>query len=613
MRTPSGWRDRGARTAAPREQWRRRTVRITALLLAVYLGGAVAVVLWLERIMEDAAWDLMRSTVRMMSAGISSAVQEPLIEALREDGSGAALEEVLASLVTESDVVHGAVLVTAQGDRPVEAGELPPGMVLPEPAALFARDLRIRIEARPARSLSGGIFLVDLPLVDDGAAVAYLRLNLVSRPLAELYRNAYLTLLFVMASGVAVIGLLAMLLHLQYANRDRWLHGALTEMLGEGGPSAPQRRDTTVAAMGRLRELVTTERDQLEEARGKLDRVGRVLDLGVVVVDGGDRVELLGRHAAQLLGDEKLAARFRGPVDELLPGSGELVARCRASGRPVDADLRSSVDGRWLRVVAAASADPGPESSVMLRIQDRDEVLALESDLVEAARLRSLARLYMGITHDLKAPLNAIVLNLATLRMSLEKEEGGTRDPRRYSERLELIEGELGRLQRAMESLLAHTVPRQDDFAEFDLVALVGDLERLLLAQARQQQVKVRVTSNVERVVVAGRPDRIKQALLNLLVNSMEAMPEGGELGIEVTADRDAVALTVSDTGDGIPEDVRERVFELHVTTKATGTGIGLYLARRLVEDAGGALELVSTGPGGTTFVARLPAVAGEG
>lgn len=234
------------------------------------------------------------------------------------------------------------------------------------------------------------------------------------------------------------------------------------------------------------------------------------------------------------------------------------------------------------------------------------------AESLETARLRAMARLSLGIAHDLRAPINAVVLNLANLKHALAEFDQAAFRPDRHVETIEMLEDELRRLQRAVETLLSQTVPFSADPSEFSVVDVVQELEFLLRAQARQLHLDLEIATDRALPQVRAPRDWIKQAILNLVVNAFEATPRGGQVAIETRGgDGDRVEITVSDTGSGIPSSVVPRIFTMHVSGQRHGSGIGLATARAAVEAARGSLNLVRTGPDGTEFVIRLPAVGG--
>jgi signal transduction histidine kinase len=139
------------------------------------------------------------------------------------------------------------------------------------------------------------------------------------------------------------------------------------------------------------------------------------------------------------------------------------------------------------------------------------------------------------------------------------------------------------------------------------------EIERLLLPQARLQNVALDALLPGVAVRIAGQRDRLKQAILNVALNALDAMSEGGALEMVLEALPAEAEVRISDTGPGIPEEARHRVFDMHYTTKTTGTGIGLYLARSIVEAHGGEITVENRPGRGSEFRLRLPALAQEG
>jgi len=232
-----------------------------------------------------------------------------------------------------------------------------------------------------------------------------------------------------------------------------------------------------------------------------------------------------------------------------------------------------------------------------------------ERFLLEAARLRSLARLHSGFEHDLRASLNALRLNLVNLKDTLHEERVAEEE---HVRTIEMVEDELLRLQRAVESLLGQTAPLGTGTSTFDVRDLLEELEFLLHGQARQLRLELEVSVPTEPALVTASRDSIKQAILNVVVNAFDAASERGRVDLKVVALPESVEVLIADSGAGIPESISPRLFEMHATTRASGGAIGLFVARSAVESAGGTLQMVRTAPGETVFSIRLPAAEGD-
>ena len=166
---------------------------------------------------------------------------------------------------------------------------------------------------------------------------------------------------------------------------------------------------------------------------------------------------------------------------------------------------------------------------------------------------------------------------------------------------------EVQRLNHSLTSLLTQTPRLAEASQRFDLCDLVQELAALLSPSAKAQNVTVETTIPDERLPIVGRRDRLKQALLNVAINGLEAMPEGGLMGIALRRDGETARIAVRDSGPGIPPEISRRIYAAHFTTKSGGTGIGLYVARSVITAHQGTIRLESTVGAGTTVDVTLP------
>lgn len=222
--------------------------------------------------------------------------------------------------------------------------------------------------------------------------------------------------------------------------------------------------------------------------------------------------------------------------------------------------------------------------------------------------MRTLSAVYHGVVHDLKGPLNALVVNLELLKSSISEAPEVERQ-QRYTR---VLQEELVRLNQAVERLLPAAAPLENGEGPFELGDLVDEIATLVSTTARHQGVALEVddTGRERTLRIAGHRDRIRQAILCLILNALEAMPDGGVLGLELASRDGRVAVSVTDTGPGVPDDARDRMFDLYFSTKDRHDGIGLFVARSMVESTSGAIEHTPRPDGGSRFTLTLPLAA---
>src|SRR5579871_344396 len=229
------------------------------------------------------------------------------------------------------------------------------------------------------------------------------------------------------------------------------------------------------------------------------------------------------------------------------------------------------------------------------------ERLATQLDV--ATRLAAISRLTGGVAHEIKNPLNAIALHLDLL-----KEMSGA-PIEEQTKMLNILSKEVLRLDRVVKTFLDFSRPVEVHFEEVDLAAVTREVSTLMTPQARLARVTLETETPAGPALLRADPDMIKQVVLNLVTNAMEAMRDGGRLRIAVRGTVDAVTLEIADSGPGIPPDLRDKVFQLYFTTKPRGSGIGLAMTYRAVQLHNGTITFTSEEGQGTTFYLQFPVV----
>jgi len=239
-------------------------------------------------------------------------------------------------------------------------------------------------------------------------------------------------------------------------------------------------------------------------------------------------------------------------------------------------------------------------------MRDSESVLRIEDEIETSRRLSASGRLTRGVAHEVKNPINAIVLHLQLLQNKLEEADPGTR---RY---MDIIGSELHRLDRVVQILVDFTRPRDIHLEEMDMRRVLEEVAGLAAPDAAQHGVTLVRELSSEPLLVRVDSDLMKQAVLNLVLNGVQAMAQGGTLTLAARRENgDGMVLTeVRDQGCGISPEVQEKIFELYFTTKESGSGIGLAQTYQIMQWHYGSVDFESVPGSGTTFRLRLPAAA---
>ncbi len=218
-------------------------------------------------------------------------------------------------------------------------------------------------------------------------------------------------------------------------------------------------------------------------------------------------------------------------------------------------------------------------------------------------RLVAINKLTGGVAHEIKNPLNSIAIRLELLKHHVKNNPEA-------NEELGIISQEITRLDRVVRTFLDFTRPVDLATEELDLTSLAGEVLTLMDAEATASGVEIRFEHPPSPVKVKGDSDLLKQAILNVCRNSLDVMPDGGKLDVRLARNGSDALLTIADTGPGIPETEREKIFQLYYSTKHRGSGIGLAMTFRAVQLHGGTIEVGGKEGEGAEFRFRLPVAA---
>jgi signal transduction histidine kinase len=242
----------------------------------------------------------------------------------------------------------------------------------------------------------------------------------------------------------------------------------------------------------------------------------------------------------------------------------------------------------------------------LVTLHDLESAEKIESELELSRRMAAIGRLTSGVGHEVKNPINAIVVHLELLRTKLS---GDSAPALRH---LEVIDAEIHRLDRVVQMLVDFSRPVELQLREQDLGSVIGDVLTLAREELSTRGVTLVGRMPEQPLLANVDADLLKQAALNVIQNGAQAMPEGGTLEVVLEEDHGHALLRIADEGPGIPEEIRDKIFDLYFTTKSAGSGIGLAMTYRIVQLHYGSIEVQSKSGRGTEFLLRIPLVAAK-
>jgi signal transduction histidine kinase len=231
------------------------------------------------------------------------------------------------------------------------------------------------------------------------------------------------------------------------------------------------------------------------------------------------------------------------------------------------------------------------------------EVRDLEAEVLHRERLSALGNLAATVAHEVRNPLNSISMGLQRLKTEFRP----TQDEDEYSHLTQLMLEEVYRLNAIVEQFLSLARPLEIKPEELRLHDILKELAELEEGKAKQSKTQIRVVAPPDLPLLKADREYLRQTLLNLVLNGLQAMPDGGTLTLEANASNGNLLITITDTGVGISQENLPRIFEPYFTTKPKGSGLGLAIARRIVEAHGGTIAVSSEAGQGCRFRISLP------
>ena len=348
---------------------------------------------------------------------------------------------------------------------------------------------------------------------------------------------------------------------------------------------------------------------RLVQERGLLETIFQSIQEGVIVVDRSARISYANKAAEQLLGfslasvQDRPIARFLREIDWERILNLDATEWSRLISREIEVRYPEHRFINFYVVPLAPQSESQEGAVVILRDVTRDR--QNEATLLESERLNAVKLLAAGVAHEIGNPLNALDIHLQLIDREIrDPQHEGLEDLR---ELVKIARNEVSRLDLIITQFLRAIRPAKPRLVTTRIEVVLKETLTLLKHEIENRKIDVQI--DVAETIPRIRVDRnlIKQAFFNVIRNAFQAMPDGGALSIGISCSDVFLAVSFRDTGSGIrPEDLG-RIFEPYYTTKSGGSGLGLMIVQRIVQDHGGQVEVLSKPGKGTNFTIFLP------
>jgi PAS domain S-box-containing protein len=532
------------------------------------------------------------------------------------------LNDMLESEVGNSRIIYDASIIDPNGIAILDTNPSLNGKPVPERPRLaglrdagFRHQLRLLYGPATVYDVSIGLELdgQQFGSVRVGVSTVFLRNELTPR----LQQAAFFSVVAIFCSLVlaAVVSNVALgPLRAISRNLDSASAGDVLPEEESGSEDEVGLVSLKIAHLGRqirdTNQIFSALKDNVEQVMTKLQD-------GLMLFTRDSRVVLVSASAEKFLGRPRREILGRSAEEIFSDGSvlGAVVLPAFQKQRPLVQYDFDAADGHRVQVSLDFIQEKGTPIGALLTMRDAESVRRIEDEIEISRRLSASGRLTRGVAHEVKNPINAIVLHLQLLQNKLQQDDPDTR------RHMDIIGSEIHRLDRVVQILVDFTRPRDLRLEDVDLRKILESVSVLAVPDAARHGVHIVLElpnhdplNENDALQVRIDSDLMKQAILNLVINGVQSMAAGGTLTIKARREDDMILAEVLDQGCGIPPDAQEKIFELYYTTKGDegGSGIGLAQTYQIMQWHYGSVEFDSIVGAGTTFRLRLPAAKPE-
>jgi signal transduction histidine kinase len=471
--------------------------------------------------------------------------------------------------------------------------------------ARFREQLRLVYSPAAVYDVSFPLQLNGAPFgtIHIGVSTVFLQSEITPRLLHAIYFSiASIFLSFLLAAGISNLALGP----LKEINRnlDSVTLGGVEDF--SGSESEHDEFGLVSLKIANLGRQIRDSREIFSALKDNVDQLMSTLQDGLMLFTRDSRVVLVSAPVERFLGTPRRDLLGKTARD-VFSGSSALAATILDAferKRPLSQREFAAAAGRRVQVSLDFVSEKSTQIGALLIMRDAESVRRIGDEIEMSRRLSASGRVTGGVAHEVKNPINAIVLHLQLLQNKLAELDPDTR------RHMDIIGSEIHRLDRVVQTLVDFMRARELHLVEVDFRRLLDDVALLAYPEAEQHGVNITRVVFPEPLLIKADLDLMKQALLNVVINGIQCMSQGGQLTIKAHREENYAVAEISDQGPGIAQEVQDKIFELYFTTKKDGSGIGLAQTYQILQWHYGAVEFQSAAAEGTTFRFRVPLAA---
>ncbi len=343
---------------------------------------------------------------------------------------------------------------------------------------------------------------------------------------------------------------------------------------------------------------------QLQTITAFTDVLISSMPLGIIAIDPGGDIKTCNASGRDIFGINRhvVGSYYADIFPNIFVKTIQTLIAEKSAITDTELAISSHGTSKTLHIICVQidSEENGGGRGTMLLIQDLTTQKNLELEIRRNERHTALGKMAAGVAHELRNPLSSIKGLALILKSKFEKQTSG-------AEAADILISEVERLDRSISELLDYSRPETLKMRRLQLVQPIKNAIRLIRSDAQAENIEIIEKYEDENRLVKGDQDKLTQLFLNLFLNSLQAMDNGGTITVSTKHGDGKTVIAVADTGQGIDETLREKIFDPYFTTKNDGTGLGLSLSAKIIEDHRGSITIESMKGHGTTVTITLP------
>lgn len=459
---------------------------------------------------------------------------------------------------------------------------------------------------------------VIVPLIQDSVKQGYLRTVVSVKHLQNFYQNRKLILIIASIISLGIIFLTVFSTSRIYQSSLQEIETAIENLqrTDYGYRLKFQKRDEFARLYGLLNQLFTETsklKEGFQESEERLDAMKRVIHEGMLITDTHQKIISYNDYLLSIFKIKK-HKQPEEQIQQIMDKNPALIEIFRRACDPLTHEVKrrlnlTLIDGSAIEVQINASSITEGENlkSVIFYFKNLASLKELELFLDRSMKYAVIHQLARSFGHEVRNPLSSLAIHTEILDNIASNLPSDREQKRKIQKSLKILSSEIERISRLMDGFIDLISPREFEFTKKNLNSIIMDITELVQQEAQEKNIEftTQLADNLPSVNVS--QDQIKQVILNILLNSFDAMPDGGSVKLKTMQNETFVAIIIEDTGTGISEEDKNKIFDFNFSTKAGGHGIGLHWSKNIVEEHGGRISFKTKVGRGTQFSIELP------